>query len=47
MKLMHFPVNAKQYPFYNMLLCSPATGAVDVARRLAAFDEVLQLLCTR
>ncbi len=31
-------------PFHNMLLCSPATTAADVARMLAAFDEVLTQL---
>jgi glutamate-1-semialdehyde 2,1-aminomutase len=31
-------------PFHNMLLCSPATTASDVARMLAAFDEVLTQL---
>lgn len=34
-------------PFHNMLLCSPATSAADVARLLAAFDEVLTLLSAR
>ncbi|TXT36562.1 MAG: aminotransferase, partial [Comamonadaceae bacterium] len=28
-------------PFHNMLLCSPATSAADVAQLLAAFDAVL------
>jgi glutamate-1-semialdehyde 2,1-aminomutase len=31
-------------PFHNMMLSCPATTEADVARLLAAFDEVLQLL---
>lgn len=31
-------------PFHNMLLCSPATTAADVAQMLAAFDAVLDEL---
>jgi len=34
-------------PFHNMLLCSPATTASNVQRLLAAFDEVLRMLCPR
>ncbi|WP_084544809.1 transaminase [Derxia gummosa] len=31
-------------PFHNMLLCSPATSAADVAALVAAFDEVCALI---